>query len=300
MPGIRSKIEYLAIFVGTLLLILFSAGTSCADTGHGKPVVYFGVNLRYDPIVIYKHYQPMMDYLTLNTPYRFELRISRDYQEGIKHLVDGKTQIASLGDGAVTKAMISQGVVPILKPLNSEGKPLYRCYLVVAGNSKIKRTEELRGKRIALGYHHSLTGNLIARQLLQSRGIVADGETRLINRGKHSSVAKAVLKGEADAGLLKDVVAKIYLPRGLRIIDASEYLPSTPIVASPRTSPELIRDVTWALSRLDRLNPRDQKILSAWDEEYRHGFLPAATSDYIHIVRLYHSIPYGCGAGCHK
>jgi phosphonate transport system substrate-binding protein len=33
-----------------------------------KPVIRFGVIPRYNPLVMYKRYQPIMDYLTAETP----------------------------------------------------------------------------------------------------------------------------------------------------------------------------------------------------------------------------------------
>jgi ABC-type phosphate/phosphonate transport system substrate-binding protein len=62
-----------------------------------KPVVHFGIIPRYNPMIMYHSYQPMMDYLTQNTPYRFELKLSRDYTETIKFLQSGETPVTSLG-----------------------------------------------------------------------------------------------------------------------------------------------------------------------------------------------------------
>ena len=281
----------------TLFIIL--TATSCLGAAsHDKPVVHFGINLRYDPIVMYKRYQPMMDYLTERTPYRFELKISRSYKETLENLVQGKTAVASLGDGAVAEAIISHGAVPILKPLNPEGKPFYRSCIVVSTASKIRKSADLKGKKIALGYRHSLTGNLIARRLLQSRGL--DSGTTIVNLGKHSAVAKAVLKGEVDAGVLKDVVGRIYLKRGLQVIDCSDEFPSTPIVAGPATPTGVVAEVTRALVALDRRKPKDLETLTLWDEEYRYGFAAVSKGDYDVTLRLFRAIPYGCGTGCHR
>lgn len=286
------------ITLATTLFITLIAASCLGASSHDKPVVYFGINLRYDPIVMYKRYQPMMDFLTEQTPYRFELKISRSYKETLQNLVQGKTAIASIGDGAVAEAIIGHGAVPILKPLNPQGKPLYRSCIVVATTSKIRRSADLKGKKIALGYRHSLTGNLIARKLLQDRGL--DRTTTIVSLGKHSAVAKAVLKGEVDAGILKDVVGRIYLKRGLQVIDCSEEFPSTPIIAGPDTSPAVIAAVTQALVALDRRKPKDLETLGLWDEEYRYGFAAVRKGDYDRILRLFRAVPYGCGTGCHR
>lgn len=63
-----------------------------------KPVVQFGIIPRYNPMVMYRNYQPPMDYLSAHTPYRFELKLSRNYPDAVRMLRTGETQVASLGD----------------------------------------------------------------------------------------------------------------------------------------------------------------------------------------------------------
>lgn len=282
----------------TLILVILSfPGATCFPSE--KPVVYFGVNLRFDPIVMYERYQPMMDYLTRSTPYRFELKLSRNYREGVRQLDDGETQIASLGDGGVMAAILD-GAVPVVKPLNEKGKPFFRSVIVVADRSGIRTERDLAGRRVALGYRHSLTGNLIARQMLIACGLDKGKLAALDNLRKHSQVARSVLKGEYDAGFLKDVVAKMYANRGLRVLASSADFPSTPLVARRGTPPEVIRAFTAALVKLDRRNPEHAKLMNLWDEEYKYGFVPVQSGDYRDMMRLYRSMPYGCGNRCHR
>ena len=106
--------------------------------------------------------------------------------------------------------------------------------------------------------------------------------------------------GEYEAGAIKDVVAKQYMKHGLRIIASSAELPSVPIVARRDTPKDVIRAVTDALVKLDRRNPAHRKIMENWDEEYKYGFVPAKREDYREIIRMYKSIPLGCGTGCHR
>lgn len=285
--------------------LVLAAGLLLADAatvGHcsGKPVAYFGVNLRFDPIEMYERYQPMMDYLSSATSYEFHLKISHDYAEGVKHLAEGKTQIASLGDGAVIGAILKHGAIPIVKPLNQEGRARYRSFFIVPAASRARSLSDLKGKRIALGYHHSITGNLIPRRMLSREGIDHKGAVSLVNLPNHTAVAKGVIKGEYEAGAAKDVVARRWAKRGLRIIATSDELPSTPIVASAGAPPKLVREVTNALVALNRLDPQDRKVLANWDEEYKNGFARASAADYGAIARMYRSVPFGCAAGCHR
>lgn len=62
-----------------------------------KPVRYFGVVSRYTPREIFLGYQPIMDFLTENTPYKFELKLNTSYEGTAQQLANGEISIASLG-----------------------------------------------------------------------------------------------------------------------------------------------------------------------------------------------------------
>lgn len=62
-----------------------------------KPVRYFGVVSRYIPREIFLGYQPIMDFLTENTPYQFELKLNTSYEGTAQQLANGEISIASLG-----------------------------------------------------------------------------------------------------------------------------------------------------------------------------------------------------------
>jgi len=281
-----------------LLLSLHSSGKNgfAAD----KPVVHFGINLRYNPVILYKRYQPLMDYLTQNTPYRFELKISRDYQEAVKFLKEGRTRISSLGDGAFIEAILLHGAVPIVKPLNKDGKPFYRCAIIVPRNSALNSLQNLRGKSIALGSYHSTTGNLIPRYLLAVNGINLQGIGSVASLKNHDAVTKAILKGQYDAGAVKDVFAEKYGEYGLRVLAYSNPIPSVPLVVRSDAPREFVKAVTEALLKLDPRNPDHQKLMENWDEEYKYGFVSADISGYREIFRMFRSIPNGCGMRCHR
>lgn len=292
MP-IRNFITVVTAVIAGLVL----AHDVCAAPG--KPVVNFGVSLRFHPITMYERYQPMMDYLTQSTPYRFELKISRDYRELTEFLQEGKADVASIGDGGLMKAMLLAGALPVVKPLNVEGKPYYRSCLVVPNNSSIRSLADLKGKKLALGYHHSTTGNLIPRSLLQEHGIHRVLGS-LTNLQHHGQVARAVLKGEYDAGFVKGVTAFRYSQKGLRVVYCSEELPSIPLLMRRDAPPELAAALTAALVRLDRRKPEHRKIMETWDLEYQQGFVPAKRADYNSLIAMFRTRPLGCGNGCHK
>ncbi|BCG45641.1 ABC transporter, substrate-binding protein [Citrifermentans bremense] len=288
--------RFTRLILGVLLLIA-SAQPCLAGS---KPVVFFGINLRYSPRTMYARYQPLMDYLTENTPYRFELLISRDYRQALNDLKDGRVLISSLGDGAFVEAMLLYGAVPIVKPLNHDGKPFYRAAIVVPRDSHAQRITDLKNKRFAFGSHHSITGNLLPRYMLERGGVSVSGLEYRASLKNHDAVTKAILKGQYDAGSVKEVFAGRYWQYGLRVLAFSDPIPSVPLVVRPDIPPPVRDAVVAALLKLDRRNPAHREIMSRWDDEFQHGFAPASATDYREQIWMFQSIPFGCGSGCHR
>jgi len=292
----NKKVTFSLLLALVLAVPLFPGSALTAD----KPVVRFGVIPRYNPLVMYKRYQPIMDYLSAETPYRFELKISKDYPEAVRFLQQGVTQVSSLGDVTFAEANVQYSAIPILKPLNRDGTPFYRSAIIVRSDSKVKNLRELRGKTVAFGSPHSTSSNLIPRYLLWENGVGLRDLKGYVNLQHHDAVAKAILKGQYDAGAVKDVVAEKYKSHGLRILAWSAPIPSVPLVVRKDAPPGVVKALTTALLKLDRGNPKHQAIMKNWDDEFCYGFAPAAIEDYRGIFRMIREIPKGCGSGCHR
>jgi phosphonate transport system substrate-binding protein len=294
-----SPVRTIYLLLTALLLTLVPVQADPASAPE-KPLIRFGVIPRYNPLVMYKRYQPIMDYLTAETPYRFELKISRDYPEAVRFLKDGVTPISSLGDVTFTEASRLYGAIPILKPLNKDGNPYYRSAVIVSRNSPLKSLHEIKGKYMVFGSPHSTSGNLVPRYMLWDIGIRLQELAGFSNLKHHDAVAKAILKGQYDAGAVKDVIAEKYMSHGLRVLAYSDPLPSVPLVVRKETPPEFINAVKKALLKLDRKNPDHKKIMAAWDDEFKYGFAEATSGDYRKIFSMIRNIPTGCGYGCHR
>lgn len=287
-----------ALIVITMALLL--ATPAAAQTAiKEKPVVHFGVIPRYNPMIMYRSYQPIMDYLSENTPYRFELKLSRDYSDAVRMLQKGETQVTSLGDVTFVEAQQGFGATPILKPLNSQGEPFYTSIIIVREGSPIKTVADLKGKSFAFSSHHSTSGNLIPRYYLFRRGVSLFDFSSYFNFDSHDAVAKAVLKGKVDAGAVKDVVAHRHKEHGLRYLAVSEPIPSVPIVVRQDAPPEFIAHIKKALLAIDPADPAQRERMKSWDPEFRHGFAEASEKDYAAIYQMMEAIPEGCGIRCH-
>jgi phosphonate transport system substrate-binding protein len=281
----------------TMALLLAAPAVQSADKE--KPIVYFGVIPRYNPMIMYRSYQPIMDYLTENTPYRFELKLSRDYSDAVRMLQKGETQVTSLGDVTFVEAQQGFGATPILKPLNSQGEPFYTSIIIVREDSPIETVADLKGKSFAFSSHHSTSGNLIPRYYLYRRGISLFDFSSYYNFDSHDAVAKAVLKGKVDAGAVKDVVAHRHKEHGLRYLAISEPIPSVPLVVRRDAPPEFIAHLKRALLAINPADPAQRERMKNWDPEFRNGFVEASEKDYASIYQMMAAIPEGCGIRCH-
>lgn len=155
--------RYLALSVLLAASLFLNAVSEVsADEDKQKETIYFSAITLYHPIVMYQKYQPLMDYLTKNTPYRFELKLSQDYKDIIKFLKNNEVQVALLGGLTYLEAKKQFNIIPILKPLGYDGKPYYRSvYIARRDNEEINVLTDLKGKSVAFASERSTSGYLI-------------------------------------------------------------------------------------------------------------------------------------------
>jgi len=264
-----------------------------------KPVVYFGFISRYNPRIMFEEYQPFLDFLTEHTPYRFELKLGKSYEDAVQALCNGEVQIASLGAVTYLEAHKQCGAKPIVRPLNEAGEPFYHSLILVREASPLRSLSDLAGHSFAFASIHSTSGNLIPRYDLVKVGIGIEDFKYYENLKHHDTVAKALLAGRFDAGAIKDNIAYGYLRKGLRILHRSEPIPSEPIVAGPNYDPKLVAALKSALLKVIPENPSQKLTGSNWNEEFRHGFTEAYDSDYAELRRMINEVPERCAGSCH-
>lgn len=268
---------------------------------HSKPVTPFGFCPKYNPRIMYQLYQPFVDYLTENTPYQFEIKLSRIYQETIHRLGRKEIIIASCGPVSYVIAREKYPVKPLLRTLNKEGKPFYRGIIVVRKDSPIHTLHDLKGRSFAFGQVWSTAGHILPEYHLARANVrLKDLKSPSFFRN-HDAVAQAVLRGDVEAGAVKDVVAYKYQGNGLRFIFITDPIPTVPIVVRTDAPKEMTDPVKTALLKLNPQNPSHQKKMAEWDEEFRYGFTEASDSDYHFIRSIYQAIRKDQeGEGCNQ
>lgn len=254
------------------------------STTLAKPVVYVGVISRYRPRVIYRGYQPIMDYLTVSTPYRFELRLSKDYNAALQNLISQRVSAVFLGSYLYVHAHTRHGVLPILKPLNENLLPVSRSVLIANPRAGIKVPRDLFGKKLALPAKASFSSHWIIDYELGRHGIKPDDLAAIHNLSHHHTVIAQVLNGRFDAGVTREYLVKDLLGKGLRAVLYSDPIPSSPIAVAANYDREIIGAMQAALLAVNRDEKRRREITQDWDGEFVNGFVTAADSDYA-IVR---------------
>ncbi len=253
---------------------------------YSKQAFPFGFCPKYNPRIMYQLYQPFIDYLNDSTPYRFEIKLSRVYQDTIDRLGRREILIASCGPVSYIKASDKYEVKPIVRALSKDGKPYYHGIIIVRQDSPIRKLEDIKGKSFAFGQEWSTASHILPEYYLMKANIRLKEMKEYSFLRHHDSVVNAVLKGQFDAGAVKDIVAYKYQKEGLRFIIFTDPIPTVPIVVRKDAPKEMIDSVKMALLRLNAQNPIHQKMMTEWDEEFKYGFTEASDSDYNSIRKI--------------
>jgi phosphonate transport system substrate-binding protein len=264
----------------------------------GKNTVYFGAIPRDNPRIAYEKYQPLMDYLSENTSYSFELVLKKNYDDTVTALGHGDIDIAFLGPLSYLHARSEYKAVSILKSITGKGDSFYRSVIISKDDDSIMKLSDLKRKNFAFAAMKSTSGNLIPRFLLAEDGIHLRELSSYNNFNYQDSVVKWVLKGKYDAGAVSEYVAEKYLPLGLKIISTSGPIPTGPIVVGPKTPYSIVEKIKSALLNVNK-SEEGLEILKKIDPEMSGGFIEASDQDYEHIRQMINNIPNTCGLRCH-
>jgi len=241
-----------------------------------RSVVNFGVVSRYSPHLLYEGYQPLMDYLSKETAYQFRLKLSHSYQETIEQLNDDIVSAAFLGTYIYIQNRKKRHLRCILKPLSHEGRPYFHSVVITRQNSGIHSLNDLKNKRLALPSPLSYSANWLFREAK----IRKDQLDSVKYFDFHNTVIYQVLKGNFDAGIVKDRVANAFIDKGIRIVFQSRLIPASPIVVHQSTDPQITKAIIKALLKIDVRLKKYRKLVKDWDAEFRYGFIPAKDEDY--------------------
>ena len=268
------------------------------STEDESDIFYFGILPRDNPRISYERYQPLDDYLSVQTGENIELRLETSYKDVVNSLGQGKTSFALLGALTYLDAAKRYSAWPIVRSKTARGELFFRSVIVTDRDGSITELSQLVDKKFAFAALWSTSGNLLPRYMLAWSGIHLDNLREYRHFNSHDSVAKKVIRNEFAAGAIRLSTAEQYLQYGLKIIATSDPIPTGPVVVSPKTPHDIMRKVQKALLAMNE-TADGREVLKKLDPDLAGGFVAASDADYSEIRQMINNVPLTCGKGCH-
>lgn len=232
------------------------------------------------PAIMHKRLKPLTRYLSAALQRPVSLRLSPNMGEAIKEVTSGNVDITYLTPVAYLKAK-EQGDVQLVAKTVTNGESSFQLMIVVKEDSPIKTVAQLAGKSFAFGDEKAL----LQRATVVEAGISLDKFSEYKFIGHYDNIARAVVNGDFDAGILKDTMANAWAGKGLRILYSSPQLPPYNIAASKNVDSETLAALRKAFLELDKNKPEHMKIIQALDKQY-DGFAPATHAEYEVVAKM--------------
>jgi phosphonate transport system substrate-binding protein len=213
------------------------------------------------PVEMIKRMSALTNYLALNTNLNIRFRPSPNLGSAVEDLGTGQTQIAYLTPVAYIEARKKYGVVPLVAP-TVQGRPSFSLVIGVKAGSGITTPAELKGKRFAFGDEKAL----LQKAAVESMGLQSSDFTAFAYLKHYDNIAKAVLAGDFDGGILKDSVADEFKSKGLVVVGSTAPLPSYIIAVHPGMPVAVRNQLRDALLALNNTNPEGAATLEAFDK----------------------------------
>jgi len=262
---------------------------SLSNIREDKPVVPVGVISRYAPYLIYEGYQPIVDYLTEQSDFRYVLVLGNTYQDAAEKLLNKEVDVAFLGTQIYLEKSIDNAIVPVLAPLNEDGQPYFHSIIITLDSSPIQYVEDIEKYSIAFPSKSSFSGKQM-KQFLSTQYNLDLSTIPIQHFDHHQSVVYQVLKGNFMAGVIKERVLHEFTGQGIRTVISSPPIPASPIVMRSGESNPAVSEFVRLLLALDVGNPDDKALMATWDSEFANGFAEVDASNYENLRDLFPSL----------
>lgn len=237
-------------FLNSFLVLLLTIFSS-----YGKDFYNFAVLSSENPVIEYKRYKALTDYLSkkLNKPVK--LRIIKKVDKFLDFYEKGLIDISVACPVVYYEIKEKYGAKPLaLLKINNE--ILEAGVWVVRKDSDIKEIKDLKGKKITLGSSICASNCVMPLYVLSKEGITYKDIPDMWSSGTDKAAILNVLAGLADAAGVKEESAKKYLSKGIRIISKSPYVPRYVVSVSEKLSNKEVKILKHLLFSL-----KDKKLL---------------------------------------
>lgn len=226
------------------------------------------------PIEMIKRMRPLTDYLAKHTGYKMQFRPAPDLKTAVTDLGEGTVQMAYLTPIAYIMAREKYRVEPLVVPL-THGKSTFNLLVVVRRHSTYQKLEDLKGKRFALGDPKAF----LQPAVLLDAGMRLQDFSEVAYLKHYDNIAKAILHGDFEAGIMKDTVYEKFASQGLRVVYTSPPLSSYVFAVSEKLDTHTQQKLKNALLSLSIATPEGRAVLDTLDQAYE-GFQSTSDKDY--------------------
>lgn len=264
------------LLVGAMHSLAWAAPKQHAPTGQ----VTMGSVAMDIPVEMIKRMSALTNYLALSTDLNIRFRPSPNLGSAVEDLGTEQTQIAYLTPVAYIEARRKYGVIPLVAP-TIQGRPYFSLVIGVKAGSGITTPVDLKGKRFAFGDEKAL----LQRASVESMGVKMADFSRFAYLKHYDNIAKAVLAGDFDGGILKDSVADDFKNEGIVVIGSTSPLPSYIFAVHPGMPVAVRNKLRDALLALKKTTPDGSATLEAFDRTY-DGFAVVDDQAYDPVRKL--------------
>lgn len=268
--------------------MIFSKATFCSSLGalllisataHSQEL-RLGSVANDIPAVMYQRLSPLSSYLSKELGQPVTLQLSADMPAAIDAVAKKRVDISYLTPVAYLRAHQAGNARLVAKTVTA-GQSSFQLMIAVKQDSPIKTVKQLIGKSFAFGDPAAK----LQPAVVSLAGVKIDQFSEVRYLGHYDNIARGVLSGEFDAGILKDTDATKWENNGLRVIYKSPPLPPYNIVVNGDVSEKLYERIKAAFLKLDPKDPQQLEVIQALDKEYT-GFAPTSDKEYDIIRKL--------------
>jgi phosphonate transport system substrate-binding protein len=232
------------------------------------------------PVEMIKRLSVLTNYLALQTGLNIRFRPSPNLGSAVDELGSNQTQIAYLTPVAYIDARQKYGVIPLVAP-TIQGRPHFSLVIGARSGSGIRTPADLKGKRFAFGDEKAL----LQKAAVASMGLNTTDFSQFAYLKHYDNIAKAVLAGDFDGGILKDSIADDFKDKGIVVIGSTPPLPSYVFAVHPSMPVNVRNKLRDAFLSLKKDTPVGTATLEAFDSSY-DGFVVIQDSAYDPVRKL--------------
>jgi len=258
--------------------LAFSLNVHAAESSTGKELQLGSVAMDI-PAEMVRRLTPLTKYLSNKTSMLVNFHASPNLDTAVEDLGKNITQIAYLTPAAYLEAHEKYGAIPLVNPLN-KGKGTFTLIIAVHKDSPIKSISDLKNKKFAFGDKKAK----LQPAVVENAGFKLENFSSYDYLNHYDNIAKAVINGDFDAGILKDTVAEKFAAE-LRVIHVSPPLPNYIFAVNKNLSPKAINKLKNAMLALKADTDENKAILSSIEKGY-DGFEVANDKDFNGIRKV--------------